>query len=739
VVAVLKYGGSFSSTETQLISFRIVDTLYQPMLLNAVISNPNGAISTRYSPYDEIEIVETTSVLGETTNLILFRGKIENISIPTHPKYGQVIELNARDNLQELAKRTMRDGTYSASGRGGTSGLLKEIIEDHTATATNIDITNASTLLASTNTNARSATFKSSGSTALRVITEEAQADPWGATSGAADNSGFAFYLDSALDFNYHKLGTVPSAPASNGLTVQYGLTAPTITAQPMLAGSSFNEPGRQAVTHCNALYTDRFGAPHSILLQRFTHGTVTNSPFYAGISDSDNLGGARLVGAVASLVGRVQYVEDGAILVSHVDGEDANDQNMPPLWVAGETVTQQAGPTTGSQPFANITTTPFLKMGMMVEKTVQGYDFVDTSTDKEGRTKAIEAAATVLRKGFAVEGLVEGTLKIIGYPEHRQSSTWYQVRAGQQIKVTNTGTANINDNMTVKRIQYEQGPGRMDSTIDVVSVTEGNDYTTSSTSSVARVAVGSGQRTTGAIGQIPAALAGDGGPEASIHISPQAGSNVRTSVSWLGGFVTYTDGFAQPILSGQSDNSTYLNAQFSDTLYPATGAAASNLPYVMYANRDDAQPDLMKMAATVPTGSIAGTTATTLATGIMSGTTTIVLASGSSFSAGNLVLIGDELIKLGSKSTNTFSGCVRAQAGSTRTKANPHQAGVAVTLKVLTYDGTFVCPEEVFGTGRVVIAYVSAGSLAAGTGSTADPAKIFMTSSTSFGNQVTE
>ena len=737
MVAVLKYGGSFASTETQLISFRIVDTLYQPMLLNAVISNPNGAISTRYSPYDEIEIVEATSVLGEATNLVLFRGKIEDITIPTDPKYGQVIELRARDNLQELAKRTMRDGTYTASGRGGTSGLLKEIIEDHTATAANIDITNSSTLLASTNTSAKSATFKNSGKTALRAITDEAQADPWGATSGAADNSGFAFYLDAALDFNYHKLGTVPSAPASNGLTVQYGLTAPTVTAQPMMAGSSFNEPGRQAVTHCNAVWTDRFGAPHSMLLQRFTHGTVTNSPFYANNSDVSNLGGARLVGSSGN-VGRVQYVEDGAILVSHVDAHTAGTANMPPAWFSGETVTQQAGPTVGSQPYANIATTPFLKMGMMVEKTVQSYDFADTSTSLEGRQKSIEAAATVLRKGFAVEGLVEGVLKIIGYPEHKQSSSWYQVRAGHQIKVTNTTTANINDNMTVKRIQYEQGPGRMDSTIDVVSVTEGNDYITSPTGSIARAAVGAGERTTGAIGQIPAALAGDGGPEASIHIEPQAGSNVRTSVAWSLGSVTYTDGFEQPLLSGQSDSSSYLNAQFSDTKYPATGDAASTLPYVIYANRDSAQPNILGIAAMVPTGSLAGSTATTLGTGLYAGTTTIVLADGAAFSAGDLVQIEDEVILLGSKSTHTFSSCVRAQAGSTRTKASTHQAGVAVTLKVLTYDGTFVCPEVVFGTGKVVIAYVAAGDTLAGTGATADPAKIFMTSSTNFGNQVT-
>jgi len=736
VVAVLKYGGSFASTETSLVSFRIVDTLYQPMLLNVVIANPNGAISTRYSPYDEVEIVETSGTGGAATNLILFRGKIEDINIPTHPKYGQVIEFNARDNLQELAKRTMRDKEYSQNGRGDTNGLLSAIIGDHTATAANIDITNGSKFLASADTNSRASTFKSSGKTALRAITDEAQQDPWGATSIDDENRGFAFYLDSDLDFNYHKLGTVPSDPASNGLTVQYGLTAPTDTAHPMMAGSAFNEPGRQVVTHCNAVWTDAGGVPRQIFLQRWTHGTVTNAPFYANNEDSgeeSNQGGSRLVGS-GSLVGRVQYVEDGAILVSHVDGEDAvGTANMPPLWFSGETVTQQAGPTTGSQPYANVTTTPFLKTGMIIEKTVQGYDFVDTAAAKAGRLKAIEAAAAVLRKGFKIEGLVEGSFTIIGYPEHKQSSTWYQVRAGQQIKVTNTTTANINDNMTVKRIQYEQGPGRMDSIIEVVSVTEGNDYTTSSSDSVARIAVSSGERNPGATGRIVAALAGAGGAEVAIHLKPQDGSNVRTSVEWQVGSVTFADGSSQALLSGQSDNASYLNGQFSLTTYDG-----ATLPYVMYVDMGSAQPNLIKIAAMEPTGTPSGSTTDTLDGGITAVGTAVVLDDSTGFSAGDLVEIENELILLGTQSVDTFSGCTRARAGKTRTKANPHNSGVTVTLKdTFTYDGTFVVPVEVLGTSKLVIAYVMAGDGVAGSGTTAGPAKILMTSSKNFGNQV--
>jgi len=723
MVSLLKYGSSFASTETSLISFRIIDQLYQPMMLRATISNQNGAISTRYSPFDEIQIVENT------TNLILFRGRIESIDSPTNPQYGQVLEIVARDNLQELAKRTMRDGTYSANGRGGTSGLIKEIVEDHRATAANIVLSSGSTMEASADTGTKTVRYKNSGKTALKAITEEAQADPWG-SFGGDDNSGYAFYLGTNLYLYYFKLGSEPSDPASNGLTVQYGLTTPTDTAKQMMAAPVFSEPGRQVVTHCTAHWIDQGGIPKSLFLQRWTHGTVTNPPFHTDVTDKKYQGGARLVNSAGALVGRVQHREDGAILVSHVDAEDADpSQNIPPLWAAGQTVTQQADVTTGSQPYATLTTSPFLATKMIISKNVRGHDFVDTSADREGRRKAIEAAATVLRKGFDVTGLVEGQFRIVGYPEHKQGSTWYAVRAGHQIKVTNTVTANVNDNMTVQKIEHEQGPGRMDSTIWVVSVTEGNDYTTSLTSSLGSTAVNSGQQVPSAIGEMPAAVSGAATPELGVHIRPADSPNNRTRVSWDVGQITYTDGFVQSVLSGTSNNSSYINGEMVDTTYDG-----EKQPYVMYVDRSLAQTDLLKFKLLEVGNAVAaeGTT-TTLATGIFHNTTEIVLADGASFAENDIVKINDELIKLGSKSTHTFTGCTRAITGANRTDPNPHQSGVTVAKQTLTPDGSFVVPKEVLGIDRVILGYVMAGD--DGT-SPASDAKIILTSDNSYFNQ---
>ena len=148
-----------------------------------------------------------------------------------------------------------------------------------------------------------------------------------------------------------------------------------------------------------------------------------------------------------------------------------------------------------------------------------------------------------------------------------------------------------------------------------------------------------------------------------------------------------------------------------------------------------DSQPNIIKIAALEPTGTPSGTDTTTLNGAITAAGTTIVLenaSAGDGFNNDDLIEIGNELILLKNKSTNTFTGCVRARAGSTRTKANVHNSGVTVTLKEaedFTYDGSFIVPVEVLGTRKLVIAYVMAGD-------SGGDAKILMSSSTNFGNQ---
>lgn len=63
---------------------------------------------------------------------------------------------------------------------------------------------------------------------------------------------------------------------------------------------------------------------------------------------------------------------------------------------------------------------------------------------------------------------------------------------------------------------------------------------------------------------------------------------------------------------------------------------------------------------------------------GISNSDTTIILASATGFAANDIILIGSELIKIGSISTNTLSSCVRAQNG---TVATAHSDGASVRL----------------------------------------------------------
>ena len=96
MAAKLQYGSSFGSTESNTISIRIVDEINQPNFLEVEIANPNGTISSRYSPFEEIRIIED----DEAGDPVLFRGRIEKLSTPTHPRFGQLIHIIARDNLQ---------------------------------------------------------------------------------------------------------------------------------------------------------------------------------------------------------------------------------------------------------------------------------------------------------------------------------------------------------------------------------------------------------------------------------------------------------------------------------------------------------------------------------------------------------------------------------------------------------------------------------------------------------------
>jgi hypothetical protein len=721
----LKYGGGFGSTETSLISFTIADTLYSPKTLMATISNQGGALDTRYSPFDEIEIVE------DTTNLILFRGRIKDISKPIHPTYGGVIELTAFDNLQELASRTLRDGTYEESGR---DELIRTLIDSHTNLGDAfIDTANhlGSKLLTSADTEPKQLIAAGSSQTVLKAITDEAQSDPW-TTLPTNTNRGFAFYLDETLDFNYHKLGTVPVDPDSgtmgnSGLTVEYNLANQVMNGSSpskmqMMAGSSFNEPGGQVVTQCFVTFQSEGGKSKSIAVQRFEFqldgsNTHTNAPFNVG---------QLIAGATTGSSAIVQHVEQGAILVSHVDEELAT-QNIP-TFQGGETITQQNSRDTTAADgtnsfFENYTSlagdvprggypsavligihTPSYTTGMHIERNVAGHQYRTTDT-ADGKTKAMEAAATILRKGFSVTGQLTGTFSVIGYPEYRIGGTYYPVRPGQQIGVKNTVTANVdNVDMTVRSIAHTQAPGRIDSTIQVVSITEGSEVVRSTSNNINTKANDGNTHDTSAIGDVPVSLLGN-----DFSLNCNFTRDSRTQLSWTAGELTYANGSPQAIVAGASNDANQLNAQM----------ATDGTQYFIMAHNENLGADgRLHIEAGIPIWTAANASASTaLAAVVTEAVNTVTVDSATGFSVSDYIKINNEYMQITAINSNTFTvtrGTLRVEGatGSDSYTRKPHIIDAVVREQTFTNpNNNFDLPVSSSKLNRKLIGIVKAGA----------------------------
>mgnify|MGYP003631684134 FL=1 len=712
--AKLKYGGSFSSTETSLISFTITDILYAPNTLIATIANPNGALDDRYNNFDEIEIVE------DTTNLVLFRGRIYDIKKPIHPRYGGVVRLTAFDNLQELARKTIHDGEYSENGR---DELIRAIIDEHTHLGdTSIDTANhlGSKLLSSADTDAKTVSIKGSGRTPLSVIKEEAQDDPWDGTVTSNTNRGFAFYLDDSLDFNYHKLGTVPLDPDSgsmgnSGLTVEYGLAAQTMNgAEPskmqMLPGSSFNEPGNQVVTQVRLSYQSAGNEVKSLVVQRFAHGTVTNGPF-----DGPHplTGATQLVTNSGGTGVRVQFVEDGAILVSHVDEENATV--AIPTFSDGTTITQQSSTDSGGErspyPYANLATphTPAGLTKMGLEKSVSGFQYVDKVGELfSGKTKALEKAASILRKGFSVTGQKTGTFTVMGFPEYRIGSTYYPVRAGTQIGVKNTITANVdNEDMTVLSIVHTQAAGEWSSIIEVIDKNEGTEIVSSKASAAAEKLDDKAPENPATIGDQDLTTLGD-----DLDITCQFTRDSRTQISWTAGFYTTATGQHIKIAAGDSADANMLNAQM---------ATDGTKYYLMVFRENAAADERLHIEAGIPNWTAAATgTTTTITEPCTTSATSLTVASSSSFAAGNYIKIDDEYMYVSAVPDGTHltvqRGFLRISGDSnfTFTARKGHADNATVTLYTFTNpNNNFDAPANAQFRNRKIIGTVKAGAVA--------------------------
>ena len=234
--------------ETNKIALSVIDELDMPMILKAIIANSGntaGTSNTRetiasggnraniYEQYKQVRVIEVN------TNRVLFYGKVEKTKPEYSPVYGQTLEIYARDNLNELLKRTINFDYIDTAGYGAGTSRSQFIADIINGTSSpfrpahaypgNIGTSDTQKFEVSSQTT-EITTFRGRklGKNALREIAEIASADKITSNS----QMGRDYYLDASFrtnqagpipDIHYFPRGTIPNEPAGGTiLNIRY-------------------------------------------------------------------------------------------------------------------------------------------------------------------------------------------------------------------------------------------------------------------------------------------------------------------------------------------------------------------------------------------------------------------------------------------------------------------------------------------------------------------------------------
>jgi hypothetical protein len=455
MVAILQYGGSFASVETQTVNITIVDEMNHPKYAEIEIASPGGNRSTTYSPYDEIRVVDT----DVTGTPVLFRGKVEKISTPTNPRYGQIVILTARDNLAELGHIIVNPERFSENG---ADALICQLVRTHIKTVgtSGIEVpavgSNTSVFETSLDTNSKEHDGTLGNKTVLQAMQHQADVDAWHAAAASTENYGFHFYLDGDNSLHYHQTGAYPSAPASNGLGIVYGLAADTDGDRQMLPNPSWDEITEDIVSHVDCHYISNDGTQKVLRLKRIT---ITNLDTSAGPFAANQTLTGRNEADDADTTNNIELVTSGALIISN---PSTTDKSLSP-----NNYLQGAELSTTTPTTADYVTTPDQELNrekVLILSGLPEFLFGNSGTsDVSERGYVTAVAAYYLRRGFidiSANTHAKGTVKIAGYPWHRYASTTTVVRAGNQVYLQDSlynSTQTTAANYTVSRIVFNQ------------------------------------------------------------------------------------------------------------------------------------------------------------------------------------------------------------------------------------------------------------------------------------------
>jgi hypothetical protein len=406
--------------ETNFIRLTLIDEIFAPMAAEITVANQDGANSyntreTVYTNYQEIRITE-----GNTSRVI-FHGRIERIKPQYDAGYGQVVHIYARDNLQELLKRTNRTEYNSTTTR---SSQISSIISDHIFNSASIDTSDTDKFELSSDTvtaGQLDQDFDRQNKSALRTIGELANSDEDSASSG------WIFYLDTtfsgdtaAPDLHYFARGTRPQGgPNTNGLHIEFKGTeadaaSPTrYGVRSILPDYNFPREPRELVTRTRVIYTDSAGEKQEVHGILVNHDTPSPGSFVPGNAITWAGGGA----------GRIEYSNNSFTVIGPTNGDLTNTNYL--TTVSNTVLTSTVGATDYTANVNLVTdtlATTEKAPGSLREAIGQDIEIVERRYENENITGAREIAKQTLYQGG--ETVQRGNFRIIRYPYVRFTGT---------------------------------------------------------------------------------------------------------------------------------------------------------------------------------------------------------------------------------------------------------------------------------------------------------------------------
>ena len=221
------------------IRFTLIDSLYEPQTLSIALRNSLGnklnVLEGVLKRFQKVRLIE-----GETGNVI-FYGKINRIGSELDAGYGQLLNVSALDNLQELASKTISsDAEYGVETKRSTiihdlisGGTEDKSFKTHLQDPNNIITSDSSKFEESPPNTDDEGTLNKSLSGSRKKVLDLIESIALEDETANANFRGSDFYLDTNFDnpnlstaeprptFNYFPRGSVPTVP-DHGLTLRF-------------------------------------------------------------------------------------------------------------------------------------------------------------------------------------------------------------------------------------------------------------------------------------------------------------------------------------------------------------------------------------------------------------------------------------------------------------------------------------------------------------------------------------